>query len=432
MVTGASAQDEEKIRSYIHKNFPASFNINNDIISQLSWTFYHDKRTNDLDAQVVDPKSYVEVSRGLTRLYCAQLLRAGTMDAYSQFVNAQLAAGIKEPLTFYSFTNLSIHIQRLSKLDFELLEIAVVLPSISLSRQSAALAQDAINLKFVINDNLGFLASTLRNENSIYPLVAKVTQNNASAKKLLYILFPPQTNFRHMLYTEGGACLFTYLRTMIVHGFIDKSGLDLWYAHWIINIAGFRGHIDQRGSLYLQEPVAQSMQKLKLCIYEMLESPNVNPLLPYLEYRARLLGLEHLPEDDKLFLTHLGCLLRLYSVVEGEKLYASVMQLPLSKRDFVKKHFLAGIHDPLQINHMYMPAFFGNALALTNNDIKIVVQHMLPIYNAALQQADKQKISMPLSFYELSFSKNLKKLLSNNHNTIPTITITSDGAVSCQ
>lgn len=421
------AHDEAKVRAYIKKKFPANFNVSDDIIAQLSWTLYHDKRTNDLDTHVIDGEAYIEVSRAITRLYCAQLLRAGTMDAYNQFVAAQLAAGIKEPLTFASFVNLATHIQKLSSLDFELLEIAAVLPSVSLSRQAAALASDAMDLQFVTNDNLGFLASTLRKEENIYPLVAKITQNNVAAKKLLYILFPPQTNFRHMLYTEGGISMFTYLRTMIVHGFIDKSGLDLWYAHWIINIAGFRGHINQSGSLYLREPVSQAIQNLKSYIYEMLDYPNFNPLLPYLKYRARILGLENLPEDDKLFVTHLACLLRLYNVAEGKKLYEAVMQVPLSKRNFVQKYFVSGLHDSSQMYHMYLPALFGNALDLTKGDIKLVIKYILPLYNAVLQQAVKQNLSMPVSFYEVAFAKNLQWLLHSH--VAPSFRIAEDGLV---
>lgn len=427
----AYSNAQEEIRSYIKNNFPADFTVSEPQIAQLAWALEHEHPTHDMDARINAKCAYIEVSRALTRLYCARLLRAGTREAYNAFMIAQLDAGVNAPLSFASFNKFSNHIQKLDQLDYELLETAAILSAVSLSKPAAELAQQVMQVRPVINNNMEFLATTLRNEPNIYPLAMHITQNNTAAKKLLYILFPPQTNFRHMLYTEGGIGMFKYLRTMIKHGFIDQEGLDLWYAHWIINIAGFRGHVDQRGSLYLMEPTAQAMHKLKCLVYEMLDTPNFDPLLPYLEYRAQGLGLAHLPEHEKLFFAHLGCLLRLYNFTDGQKLYTSVMRLPLDERQILEDHFFVGLHDATLMTHTYIPAFFGNAMEFTNGDLEQVITHLLPAYNKILRQYQQQNLTLSLSFNQLSSSDNIKYLLQNAARE-QRFNILADGTVTRQ
>lgn len=422
------ANDHRQIRRYVQQNFPAAFVINDAQISQLAWAFHHDKHTNDLDLRKNHQDIYVEISRALTRLYCAQLLRSGTLESYNRFVAAQSSVVNAKPLTFASYTKLSQHVQSLSAADYSLLETAAILSAVSLSKPAAALAQRAMDITPHSNDNMSFLAATLRNGINIYPLTAQIMRDDAAARKLLYVLFPPQTNFRHMLYTEGGIGMFKYLRNMIAHNFIDKESLNLWSAHWIINIAGFRGHIDQRGSIYLNENVAASILSLKTFVYEMLEQPNFDPLLPYLEFRAKALGFRDLPTEERLFYTHIGCLLRLYNIEEGKRLQASIQRIPVENIRAIKRYFLQGLHDPNQNTHLYVPALLGNALEVSNGNLEQVIEHMLPVYDAVLQQAARQNIHK-MSFNKLSASKNLKQLLNINPDDPKSFKILPDGTV---
>lgn len=424
------ANEHQKIRTYIQQKFPPEFVLNDAQISQLAWAFQHDKHTNDFDLWVQDPDFYVEISRALTRLYCAQLLRAGTIDAYNHFVAAQLAANNHAPLSLSGFNKLAQHVQALSASDYALLETAAILSAVSLSKPAEKIAQQAMDVSPVLNDNMGFLAATLRNGINIYPLTARIMQDSTAARKLLYILFPPQTNFRHMLYTEGGIGMYSYIRSMIAHGFIDCTNLDLWYAHWIINIAGFRGHVAQSGSLYLNEEVAQSMLTLKGLVYEILEQPSFDPLVPYLEFRAKNLGFSHLPQEEKLFYAHLGCLMRLYNIEDGQKLYNSLQKISANKLNAIKRHFMHGLHEPQQVTHMYVPALFGNALKYTQGDLDHVVTQILPAYDAILQQAARQNIHVALSFNQLSATKNIVQLLDKNAVEEQRFKILKDGTVT--
>lgn len=402
------------IQSYIRKHFPASFKISNDQLKQLHWVLKQDNYTNDQDLYVPQQGIHIEIRRALTRLYCAQLLRSGTMDSYNKFVTAQLDADVAAPLSFTTFNKLAKFIANFSESDYELLETATILAAVSLSQPAAELAQQVMDITPVLNDKLDFMAATLRNSLDLYPLTTTVTQNNSAAKKLLYVLFPPQTNFHHMIYTEGGIGMFQYLRTMIAHGYIDQNKLDLLYANWIINISGFRGHISQQGSLYLSENVAQAVLKLQSLVYEMLEMPTYNPLLPYLEYRAEGLGLRDLPYNEKLFITHLACLLRLYTVAEGQRLYHSVIALPANKRTAAMNFFINSLRQATQLPITYAPALFGNALAVTNGDIEQVITKILPVYNAMLLQHLRSNSKVALSFNRLSAKHNIKHLLRVN------------------
>jgi hypothetical protein len=409
----AQAVEQDQIKKYIEQNYPADFFLTNAQLDQLSWAFAHETRSYDMDVLVDKPELHVEISRALTRMYCARLLRSGNRESYHKFVKAQIESGITQPLTIATYNKLAQHMQNIKAEDYELLENAAILSAVSLSKPAAQLAQKVIDIQPEMLGAGDFLAATLRSEMNIYPLVAQNTAQNEAAKKILFILFPPQTNFRHMLYTEGGIGMFNYLRTMIRHGFIDQTALDLWYAHWIINIAGFRGAIKQNGSIYLNEPVAQAMLSLKSFVDEMLHDPNLDPLTPYLQYRAKSLGFDQLPREQSLFLAHMACMLRIYTVAEANKLQQALHKLSKEDQQQVFAYFISGLEDPTLITPTHVPALFANALELSNGDVGLVIARLMPIYNSAIAAISKQNLSR-LCFNQLSASVNLQRILASD------------------
>lgn len=413
MLGSVYADKIDLIRIAVADHFPATFSISSDQLSQLSWVLDHKNRTYDMDFAVEDTAVHIEIHRALTRLYCAQLLRAGTMDAYNSFIAAQLDSGIVRPLQISSFMNLSKHIQRLSADDYELIEAAIILTSVSLTQPAADLAQRIIDVSFKATDPLDFLSYTLREAKQLYPITWNILNKRSNPTKLLYVVFPPHTNLRHMLYAEGGIGMFNYLRAMIAHGYMTNEYLDLWYAYWIVNIAGFRGHIQHNGSIYLTETVANSMTKLKYLIYEMLDNPTYDPLLPYLEYRASCVGYEYLPSDERLFFAYLACLFNIYEVSEGKRLHSSVNSLPIASRRAVMQEFYNSLQDSTHIYATHVPALFGNAMYITNGNIETVVLKILPAYNKILQQHKKNKTESALCCNELSACENIKLLLQS-------------------
>lgn len=222
------AQEQDVLGQYIRQNFPASLKISSAQLAQLTWVLGHDRRSNDMDMQASANGMHIEIVRAVTRLYCLQLLKSGRTQDYDDFISAQLKANENKTLTFNSFKKLSRHIQKLKSLDYQLLEVATILSAISLTSQAFTQAKILIDTKPLVADNLEFLSATLRKDPNIYPLTKNLVNDNIAAKKLLYVLFPPQTNFRHMLYTEGGVGMFKYLRTMIKHQYINADEIDLW------------------------------------------------------------------------------------------------------------------------------------------------------------------------------------------------------------
>jgi len=427
--------DITSIRAYINKTFANKINISEDQLQQLSWIVKHKRRTYEMDMYVNPNSIHIEITRALTRLYCLQLLKTGGRDSYNKFVAAQLSNKTPNILTFYSFAKLSKHIQQLSDLDYELIVTSTILSAVSLSSEASRLAQEVLNINHLSNDNLEFLAATLRANPNIYPIAAKTIQNNTDVKKLLYVLFPPQTNFRHMLYTEGGVDMFKYLRTMIKHQYIKRNDLDLWYAYWITHIAGFRGHVTHEGSIYLTEPVFHAMTKLKSEIYEMLESPNHEPLITYLEYRAELLGFAALPKNERWLLAHLGGLMRLYTIDDGKRLRISFMQLPANQKQLINNYFQKLFSGAHQLSPTYGPALFANSLELNGRNIEQIVQIILPFYckavndYAVIQQHSNHKAKTSLSFNKISATENVKKLLGLGLLNLEHINIGADGEV---
>ncbi len=350
---------------------------------------------------------------------------AGNRNAYKEFVAAQVAGNVHDILSFATFSQLSKHIQKLTQADYSLLQTATILSAVSLSKPAAILAQDAM-LTNSIPDKFEFLSATLRKNSAIYPLLEQTLQNDDAAKKLLYILFPPQTNFRHMLYAENGLGMFKYLRTMIRHGFIDQNGLDLWYAYWIIDVSGYRGHIAQNGSLYLDNATALAMQKLYAYVMQMLETPNFDPLVPYLEYRAELLGLQDLPRQDKLFVAHLACILRIYDPKHGLELFTALQNINPKDLQAIKCRFFAGLTDLHQTLHLHVPALFGNVRQALEGDICKTLALTLPAYNKIIQQLSRQTVPSTLAFDDLARNNSLITVLQRKNFAVTT---TADGTV---
>lgn len=419
LATKLCANETTAIREYIQATFPANLQLSTEQLDQLSWSVKHKFRSFDLDMQQSNQAMHMEVSRSLTRLYCLQLLKKGDRNSYEQFVKAQLKTHLKEPLSFASFRILSQHIQQLSIESYNLLETATILSGVSLSAPASDLAQNLSNLEQVGNDKLNFLAVTLRSDVNIYPLTEQMQHSKDTSKKMLYILFPPQTNLRHMLYTEGGAGMFNYLRSMIKHQYINRDELNLWYGFWIVNMSGFRGHVDQRGSIYLSEPVFKAMSKLAEHIYLMLDQPSYDPLTPYLEYRAELLGFQALPLQRRLTLAHLGAMLRLYNQQQGQELQRAVAKLPIRVQTKLQQQYMQYLQDPTKLSPTHAPALFGNALQLCNGDIEEVVRKITPIYVQALHrysillQNKNLKTGTILSFNNISASSKVEKILQS-------------------
>lgn len=323
---------------------------------QLNWLNGYQHHTYEMDAKVKTREQHVELPRAINRIRCLELLRQGDRAAYMEFVQAQTA----DCLSWQNFGKLAEFIKKLNPEQYLLLRKAIILTAVSLTPQARA---QIPAVKILNNSRLDFNAAWVR---------------ATPADRNLYLMFPPETNFRHMLYTEGGDQMFATLHKMIQLQYMRRAELDLWFAYWIINIAGFRGHIEQNGSVYLTNSVAIITLHLKSLIDNMLISPQYDVLAEYLEYRANLLGLQELPAPQRITLAHLGSLMRLYTPQTGQRLYQAFLRLPSTTQAALIKFFTQDIHTRPIIT--YAPALFANAFTLSHNNIELVVDRVLPVY----------------------------------------------------
>ncbi len=418
----AMAKPIEEIYNFIQKKYADTLTITQAQVEQLSWAYAHVSPTNDLDLFCDVEKNFIEIARALNRIYCAKLLRTGNIESYNRFVRAQIESGAKDVLKFATFNEFGKHIQQLTKRDYELLETAIILSAVSLSNTAANL-NSSVNFVEIANDKMDFLASSIRQNSYQYPLI----NHNQHDYKLLYISFLPHTNFRHMLYTEGGIDMFTCLRHMIMHGFIDKEKLDFWYAYWLINISGYRGHVNHNGSLYLHEHTAQSTRKLKELIYKMLEFANINPLFEYLEYRAQMLGFTNLPTEDKLFITHIACLLRIYDADNGKKLSSVIHSIDNENLNNIREYFSTSLYKECRLLYTHVPAFLNNSLSLLQGDMQSMLTMILPVYNQIIKISQNLQLST-ISFEKLATNPNIKRILQTPIDQLK-FTFNNDGLI---
>lgn len=364
---------------------------------QLKWLDGYTRRSYDMDLNVTNKKVHMEILRASTRMRCLELLRNGDRQSYNEFVAAQSA----DCLSFATYNKLSVYIKRLSDDEYLLLRKAVILTAVSLTPQARAQMPESE----IVNNSLDFSAELVR-----------ATESD----RKLFIMFPPQTNFRHMLYAESGNNMFATLHKMIQLKYMRVEDLNLWFAYWIVNMAGFRGHTEQRGSIYLTEPVVDAMLHLKACIDNMLLSPQYEVLTHYLDYRAKLLGLQDLALDQRTTLAHLGAMMRLYTPQAGRRLYQSFVRLPTVTQTQLINFFNQDVHTKPAITHA--PALFANALTITDGNIELVIAKILPIYAQALYISTGS-----VSLNALSSTRNVRTLL--NHYQL-SLTVNPDREVA--
>lgn len=119
--------------------------------------------------------------------------------------------------------------------------------------------------------------------------------------------------------------MYSTLKDHSLAGEIKQGDLDLWYSHWVVNIAGFRGHISPKGSLYLSQNTYRAMTLVKQMPDRMIHEPRFNPMVHYLQRRGQWLHLNSMTSHPQEFmaLASLAASLRLFAAEEGKQLYVS-------------------------------------------------------------------------------------------------------------
>ncbi|MET4710001.1 hypothetical protein [Endozoicomonas lisbonensis] len=372
------------LRDYIKATYGQELVISDAQINQLSWVMDNPLATPEMDFYTVKG-IHREVPRALSRLYNLQRLRSGTNEDFEKFIAPQKdAKALKvekaekvEILSADSFRQLSADIRALKDYQYEGLAAAAIISAVTLSPEAIKKARLIPNLKLP-TDSVKFLAATAPEAGKIYPLAQALNKRFKTGNHLFEVAFMPDSHLRHMMYNEGSLAMYEHIDQGLANGSVSRDDLRFWYYHWVINIAGFRGHIAPKGSLYLTQDTYNAMTAVKSVLDQLgTRKKDFNPMRAYLAKRADWLQLDKLTQntDEQQALASIAASLRLFSPEQGKQLYQAFRQLTPADQ----KRWLA--YSQFQFTNTrtpaptYAPALFANAVVeagLTDTVVKVL------------------------------------------------------------
>lgn len=489
-------EEQQAVKEYAELLFSIPL-ISDDEIAQLSWSIRSAAPTPE--KAIIDVSGnpgYMEIKRCLSRLYCLTLLKSDSEENFEKFRGNQPRKEEYNPaLEFAQYQELAQKFKNRDELFNDALRVTTIISSVPLSPRARERADAVLGKNNYTIDSVEFLSETfsnIDNAKQIYPAVAALFEKYPEPShqqrlvKLLQSAFSSGRHFRHMMYTEGNETMFEGLLKGIRAGEITPEEFEFWLCHWNINITGFRGHIEPKGSLYLTSNTFRAMQALEGCLVKIFAEDNLNArelLNRYLDIRAGegFIDLGELPDrtlapDEKRILSHVGAMMRLFHPLEGKALLEGYRYIPKSlMKELTKAYFsVPAANEPTPT---YAPALYENAIDfrrkmyrdqdtilrqvhshyfdpaikyIAENLIRLVaiadvIVGMLPINLAALQayrakrQAGGIAEKQPLSFMALAAKKEVIELCGESpifkqFNILRKvdITIAENGAVGMQ
>ncbi len=322
---------------------------------QLSWRFASLDVSPEValkakEDKIFDPQDwqYMQLNRTMASLNSLRLLCQGDEGAYEQFVQAQPE---DRKLSLDSFLQLARPLKlrtmndEVGYLYLRALKAATLVAMVTLTPQARKRADALLGEDQYPIDSVEFMAHVFKDihvAKQVFPVIADLFNEtdrpyHGLLSGWLQSAFASKRHYRHMLYTECNGNGYVELFNKKQSGELDVSidGFVFWRDYWTLNVAGFQGQINPKGSLYLDEVTYSNMRHLN----DVLESLVDNDIAPncadelylsYLRARGISLGLlsEQSPpvealEDDgtyslikdnakELLLTHMCAMLRLH------------------------------------------------------------------------------------------------------------------------
>ncbi|MDP3559000.1 MAG: hypothetical protein Q8R79_01435 [Legionellaceae bacterium] len=419
---GSTPDFKRLIETYYQEVFPGLM-LAPSMINQLSWLQNNSVFTSQANVSAPTTSINSEIKRVLSRHYCVTLLIEGTENAYQRFTVAQ--AG-EHTLSRESFSTLSQFISRLSPIAQRCL-----FASCYITKSDEAirvLHQQNISLP---SDSEYFISDLVKNHAGILPICAGASPEVLA---LLPYAFLKGAHARHILDMEGGYNMLSSIQQAIETQTFSLEQLNLWFARWIINIAGLNGHANPRGSITLTEPVAQCIFALQKEIQtQFWKDPKHRVLDRYLSFRCEQLGVSH------PYLARLGALMRRYTRKDGAEIQVWFDSLPIETQGIYLQNFTVCLCYT-SVTPTYQPTVLENLLALPKQPCSIA--EALTIFTELESQAtslyerarEDRLLSpnTPLSFIELAVQPNLSVIVEyyRQNNTLPHITINPTGKLS--
>lgn len=406
----------EIIQSFADTYYPTLV-LHSKMLEQLSWLQNNTVITSQSNVNSKQDLVNIEVKRILSRLHSVKLLLEGGALCYSAFVQSQTADIV---LSEDNFNRLSRFIQELTLASRECLMATCFITK----SDQAIMAVPEKQKSELPADSEQFITHMVTHFPRLFPICALLTEE---AINLLPYAFYKNSHARQILDMEGGYNMVSNIVKAIRFGEITYEQYNLWFARWIINIAGLDGHVNHNGSIYLTEPVANCIWALKLELDQLWLNPNHQVIDNYLAFREKQL------EVNDVYIAYLGALMRQYSPIKGLEIQTWFESLSVSEQREKILVFKMQL-EQTKITPTFKPTVLVNLLqsgcpvrdALTIFS-KIESQGM-QIYTAAIADGRVSE-NTPLSYRNLAFKEFLspiKDYFDRNHR-LPELTINSGG-----
>ena len=405
------------IREFIRETYGDRLNISEEQIEQLSWVIDNPVDIHEMVAKAEQKKIHQEVPRALSRLYSLQLLRSGTQDDYQQFIAPQTDSN-NPKLNKDSFNQMAELIGSMDAESYEVLQAGAIISAVTLSPKARLKASIILNEKLP-QDSVQFLSITMAKAMEIYSLARHIIKKHPSAEGKFEVIFLPDSHLRHMMYNEGSQAMYSSLKKGFANNSIKQNDLDLWYAHWLVNIAGFRGNLAPVGSLYLTQRTYMAMNQVKVSLDKMYRDTKVNPMQVYLQTRSNWLHLSSWTKktEERQALASLAAMLRLFTPQDGKELFASFRKL--STKD--QQQWIAHVEQQMKVlpepAPTYAPKVFARAIEVAG--ITETIQKVLPLVINTYTLGQKMRSdgdlgsNIPLSFRELASNASVERILGS-------------------
>lgn len=363
------------IREYAEEQFPALNLLTNEEMVILSQSIFVPHQSPE-KAIVATDRNYMEVKRSLSRFYGLSLLQSEAgFDAF--IANQQRDSKFIPVLKKEEYKQLARKFSSLDPLTLQVLKVATLISSVPLSAEARKRADKIFGKNNYIVDSVEFPAQVFEDievARKIYPQVDGLWQQYPEREdqqtmiELFQSAFSHRRHYRHMLYTEGSQSMFKTLLDDLNSAKLTKRAFDFWILYWNINIVGFQGNVDPKGSYYLTSNTYRAMSALESVLESVFEDSSLttNDLLKtYLMQRAGFLGLSDILNtgyllnlNEQIFMAHIGAMMRLYHPEQGQILSASYLVCRKTIRELRVDFFKP---DDTMPTPTYAPALFANA-----------------------------------------------------------------------
>lgn len=403
------------IESFVKENYP-TLKLTPKMFEQLSWLQTNSVNTSQSNVNSIPATVNIEVKRILSRYHSLELLKEGGTDAYTKFVQSQTDMVLSEN----NFNHLSTFIQQLSDNSSQCL-MATCFITKSDNAIKLAYEQGAGDLP---SDSEQFITHLVTYYPTVLPICSDLTQKTID---LLPYAFYKNSHARQMLDMEGGYNMISTLVNAIHEKKITEEQYNLWFARWVINIAGLDGHINTKGSIYLTEPVADCIWALKAELDQLWVNAQHNVIDNYLAFRQKQLGV------NNIYIAYLGALMRQYSLATGKEIQDWFEDLDSNEQE-KKLHVFNTQLNQTKITPTFKPPLLVNLLQLDCNVAEALTlfseieSQTMALYINAIEKGDISETT-PLSYRDIAFKEFLLPIKEYyfRYQQLPEFTLNSDG-----